>query len=146
MATTRASARDKIVMVVFLAALFGGIGFAITHNLVVGRDGANALDAGMLYGELPPDMLQAEAEFRARVATKFPLLTPEDELVRTLESQGFKRDGWSTRRMTFRRLWSNRSLRCGFTASVTWDADDQGRVSKLDALFLWALGCVDQAW
>ena len=144
-AAARISLRDKVVVVVLLAALLGGFGYTTSHYSAPSGEEADAADAKKLYGQLPPDPLLANAEFRVRVESEFPILTPEDAMVRKLEGQGFKRDAWSAKRMSYRRFQTNRSLRCGFTASVTWESDDQGRVSALDPLFLRALGCVERA-
>ncbi len=133
----RISRRDAIVAVAFIAALVGGM-IALAR-----RPTEAAVDAGQIYGGLPPDAAQADVAFRARVAAEFPLLTPEDALVRSLSNQGFRQA--SPRRMVYRRWVVRHSPTCGFDASVAWQADDQGRVTALEGHYLRALGCVEQA-
>lgn len=133
--------RDKAAIVAILAVILGGFGYATWPASRVAAP-AEATDAAMIYAGLPADAGAANAAFRARVIAGFPLLTPEDELVRTLSRQGFKSDGWFGKRMTFRRLGGG-SRGCDFTASVSWELDDQARISTLDARFLRTPGCVE---
>ena len=100
-------------------------------------------DAQTIYSGLPPNAIEANATFRERVSNSFPLQTAERDLVQKLSDQGFRSDGWfGSKRMTYRRLAGGRG-RCDIAASVTWEADDQGRISTLDARFLRTPGCVD---
>lgn len=132
--------RDKLAVCLILAAIFGVFGYAAILSLgpVAGSNGAVGPPA--LYAGLPVDAGEANASFRARILSRFPLLTREDELVRTLSDQGFISDGWFGKRMTFRRLPGG-YRGCDFTASVVWESDDRGRISALDARFLRTPDC-----
>jgi hypothetical protein len=134
--------RDKAAIFVILAVLLGGIAYG-TNGRVEHIDASRgAADAAMIYSGLPADAAQANATFRARMLSNFPLLTSEDNLIQALSRQGFKSDGWVSKRMTFRR--QNGSLRgCDFTASVVWQSDDHARISAIDPRFLRTPGCVD---
>jgi hypothetical protein len=134
--------RDKAAIFVVLAVILGGMAYGVIHSVGRNKNAGHAADASMIYVGLPADAAQANATFRARVSSDFPLLTPEDSLIQTLSRQGFKSDGWFAKRMTFRR--KNGGLRgCDFTASVTWETDDHGRVKSLDPRFLRTPGCLD---
>jgi hypothetical protein len=134
--------RDKAAAFVILAVVLGAIAYATLGRAGhINTSGAQA-DASMIYAGLPADAGEANAAFRARMSAGFPLLSPEDNLIQTLARQGFKSDGWFSKRMTFRR--QNGSLRgCDFTASVTWESDDHARISALGPRFLRTPGCVD---
>jgi hypothetical protein len=134
--------REKATILVILAVLLGGIAYATYGRVGHISSSGSAADASMIYAGLPADAGQANTMFGARVLSDFPLLSPEDNLIQTLSRQGFKSDGWFSKRMTFRR--QNGSLRgCDFTASVIWESDDHARISALDPRFLRTPGCVD---
>ena len=134
--------RDNAAAFAILAVLLGGIAYVTLARVSHIDTSGTQADASMIYAGLPAGAGGANAAFRARVSAAFPLLSPEDDLIRTLERQGFRSDGWFSKRMTFRR--QNGGFRgCDFTASVTWDSDDQARISALDARFLRTPGCVD---
>ena len=135
-------ARDRVAILALLALLLGGV-FYVAGKLDLRADPSNpAADAQMIYSGLPPDAVEANATFRARILSSFPLLTPEEVMMRRLSDQGFRSDGWFGKRMTWRRLAGGRG-RCDIAASVTWEADDQGRIATLDARYLRTPGCVD---
>ena len=134
--------RDKAAIVAILALILGGFGYAAFWRAAPIDASVDPTDAAMIYAGLPADAGAANAAFRARVISGFPLRTPEGDLVQALSRQGFKSDGWFGKRMTFRRLGAG--LRgCDFTASVSWESDDQARISALDARFLRTPGCVE---
>jgi hypothetical protein len=130
--------RDKVAAFAILAVLIGGIGCATWWR----AGHINASDASMLYAGLPADQAEANATFRSRILSNFPLLSQEDNLIQTLARQGFKSDGWFSKRMTFRRHKGG-ARGCDFTASVVWESDDHARISALDPRFLRTPGCVD---
>lgn len=133
---TRIGTRDAIIALAFIAGL---IGVAI---LLARRSSNDDIDAGRIYGDLPFDAAQADLAFQARAAAAFPVQTPEETLIRSLSSEGFRKA--SPRRMIFRRWVIKGSPTCGFDASVAWEADDSGRVTSLEAHYLRALGCVEK--
>jgi hypothetical protein len=125
--------RDKAAIFAILAGLLGVLAYAVYTGA-----GAGAVNLSALYAHLPADA----AAFRARVFSAFPLQAPEADFVQALSRQGFTADGWFSKRMTFRRQ-NGGSRGCDFTASVVWEADDQGRISALEPRFLRRPGCVD---
>ncbi|WP_158813761.1 hypothetical protein [Methylocapsa sp. S129] len=140
--STPISLRDKVAIFAILSIILAAIAYAAYRP--VGQPSAleGTAGASMIYAGLPADAGEANATFRARVSSAFPLLTPEDSLIQTLSRQGFKSDGWFAKRMTFRR--QHGSLRgCDFTASVTWESDDHARVKTLETRFMRSPGCVD---
>jgi hypothetical protein len=129
------STRDAVIALVIVAALIGAA-------ILLGR--REVIDPGRIYRDLPFDAAQAELAFRARVTAAFPLQTPEDTLVSSLSSEGFREA--SPRRMVYRRWAAKGSLTCGFDASVSWEADNSGHVTALEAHYLRALGCVEKKY
>jgi hypothetical protein len=134
--------RDKAAALAILAVLLGGIAYAAYWRAGHINTSQAQSDASMIYAGLPAGAGEANAAFRARVLAGFLLLSPEDNLIQTLARQGFKSDGWFSKRMTFRRQ-NGGSRGCDFTASVTWESDDHTRISALDPRFLRTPGCVD---
>ena len=139
---SRFPARDRVAIFALLAVLIGAIFYIASKQEWRVDEPSRVADAPMFYSPLPPDAVEANAMFRARISNSFPLLTPEDKMVRQLLDQGFRSDGWFGKRMTYRRLAGGRG-RCDIAASVTWEADNQGRIAALDARYLRTPGCVD---
>jgi hypothetical protein len=130
--------RDKAMIFAILGVFLGGIAYA-----TYGRPShIHPSEAPTILAGLPTDAAEANATFRARVLSDFPLLSPESNLVQTLSRQGFTSDGWFAKRLTFRRQRS--AMRgCDFTASVTWESDDRARISEIESRFLRTPGCVE---
>jgi hypothetical protein len=136
------SPRDKAAIFVILLVVLGGGAYATLVSVGHDRGSGGAADAPMIWADLPADAGEANAVFRARVLSGFPLQTPEDDLVQALSRQGFKSDGWFSKRMTFRRQLGHQRG-CDFTASVTWESDVHARIRALDPRFLRTPGCDD---
>jgi hypothetical protein len=136
----RIRTRDKIAIAVVLAVILGGLGYLQSRLRVVAATAS--VDSNAIYAGLPTGAGEANAAFRSRVIARFPLLTPENQMVEALSQQGFKSDGWFSKRMTFR-YQRGFSRGCDFTASVYWESDKEERVSTLDARFLRRPGCFD---
>jgi hypothetical protein len=133
--------RDKAAIAVILVVVLGALAYAGLRAGTPGATGA-AVNGTPIFAGLPAGAAEANAAFHARVLADFPLHTPEDQMVQALSQQGFKSDGWFSKRMTFRR--QHGLLRgCDFTASVNWESDNQARISALDARFLGTPGCAD---
>jgi hypothetical protein len=136
------SPRDRAaIFVILLVLLVGGV-YATFVSVGHDKGSGAAADAPMIWADLPADAGEANAAFRARVLSGFPLQTPEDDMVQALSQQGFKSDGWFSKRMTFRRQLGHQRG-CDFTASVTWESDDHARIRALDTRFLRTPGCAD---
>jgi hypothetical protein len=133
--------RDKALIFAILAAIFVGLPYAFGG---FGRGPEQqAKPAPSLYAGLPLDAALANATFGERVRARFPPSISEDSLIRTLESDGFRSDGWFGKRMTARRADAGVRRGCDFSASVTWEADDQHRIRTIGARFMRTPGCID---
>jgi hypothetical protein len=128
--------RDKVMIFLILAVVLGGLAFATYRQ----PSHVASAEAPRIFAGLPVDPVEANAAFRSRVLADFPLLSPEAGLVQTLSSQGFSSDGWFGKRMTFRRQHAG-FRGCDFTASVSWDSDNQSRISAIDARLLRSPEC-----
>jgi hypothetical protein len=126
--------RDKVAIFVILATVL--VGAPYVYATFERRPEPPAKRAPSLYSGLSLDAGLANAMFGTRIRARFPLSTPEDVLIRALEADGFRSDGWFGKRMTARRTDVGLRHGCDFSASVTWEADDQHRISTIDARFL----------
>jgi len=79
---------------------------------------------------LPPAFREAERAFSSRVLSAFPVGSPEADLARVLEAQGFKRRDHENRRHS---RFVQQSFPCKSTWSVDWDADSDGRIAHIEA-------------
>jgi hypothetical protein len=131
--------RDKAAIALILAVVLGALAYAGLRAGTSGETGA-AVNGTPIFAGLPADAAEANATFRARVLAEFPLHTPEDQMVQALSQQGFKSDGWLSKRMTFR-LQHGVIRGCDFTASINWESDNQALISVLDARFLGTPSC-----
>jgi hypothetical protein len=139
--------RDKVIALAIVAILVGGMTY--TSILFAGRsvESTHLANARLILAELPADVVEANAVFRTRILSEFPVSTPEETLVGALSHRGFILDGWFSKRMTFRWLRGGGArLACDFTASVTWESDDQNRIHALDARLLTTPGCAGGVW
>jgi hypothetical protein len=133
--------RDKALILTILAAIFVGLPYAYGG---FGRGPEQqAKPAPSLYAGLPLDAALANATFGERVRARFPPSSSEDSLIRALESDGFRSDGWFGKRMTARRADAGLRHGCDFSASVTWEADDQHRIRTTGARFMRTPGCAE---
>jgi hypothetical protein len=136
--------RDKILIFVILAAIFGAGAYNTFGRNNPTKSPKRVADAEHIIAGLPTDAVAANDAFRTRILSEFPLASREAILIKTLADQGFISDGWFSKRMTFRWLLGQGGRgACDFTASVMWEADDQNRLKSLDARFLRTPGCVD---
>jgi len=136
--------RDKISIFVILAVILGGAGYATLRSTNPANPPKRVVDAERILAGLPTEAVASNDAFRSRILSEFPVSSQEAVLVRQLSEQGFVSDGWFGKRMTFRwLLGQDRRSACDFTASVSWEADDQNRIRSLDARFLRTPGCVD---
>jgi hypothetical protein len=136
---TTAAPHNWTAIIVVATVLFGAFCYVTLGPVGKVNVAQRSDDPSLILSGLPADSGQANVTFRARVISEFPLLTPEYKLMQTLSRQGFVSDGWfSNKRMTFRRdKWRG----CNYTASVTWESDDQARIRTLDARFLATSDC-----
>ena len=139
--------RDKVKIAALAAAFVGFLTYTGILFADRSRQSPHFTQAQSILAGLPADPADANMAFRARILTDFPLSTPEETMVETLSRRGFVSDGWFAKRMTFRWLLGGGARGpCDFTASVTWDADDQKRIRTLDARLLRTPGCADWTW
>ena len=84
----------------------------------------------LLADGLPPQFREADRVFSMRVQSAFPVDSPEADLVRVLEAQGFERRDREGRRQF---LFVQQSFPCRLTWSVEWEADGNGRIAHIEA-------------
>jgi hypothetical protein len=128
------------INVIALAAIVCGCGSApeILRNVSA---------AGGYWGGCPPDRhpgprdvgpLALSPEFNARLVTRFPAGTPQERLISTLSSQGFKSVGPCPADATIKILTYSGPSGGIFdmTATAFWQTDAQGKI-------LWTEGFVE---
>ena len=103
-----------------------------------------------LAANLPEEFTVASAEFRMRVLERFPLGSPESELVSSLSEQGFTKKNvygdavWVDRGFQLNKSGSalhvltltpgpGMSFPCRLVWNVTWRANDAGKLAEIYA-------------
>ncbi len=77
----------------------------------------------------------ARQEFAARVRARFPVGSTERALMLELWAEGFDRPGESEGQRGWASL-TRRSLVCSKAWTVTWAADDGGRLTAIDGTYI----------
>jgi hypothetical protein len=92
-----------------------------------------------LVSDLPRELSKVDAAFKQRIASRFPIGSPNELLVRTLSDQGFRRE-WNTRGARQVATYRSAVGVCRYSWSVDWSAGDDGRLTNVDAAFY--AGCL----
>jgi hypothetical protein len=106
------------------------------------EESADPLARAPLVANLPSDASAANREFVERISNRFPVGTPEADLIAALSAQGFKRtggdvavaprDGQSVAPPPFM-VRQRRKGQCIYSWIVGWDTDEEQRIATLHA-------------
>ncbi|WP_458436876.1 hypothetical protein [Methylorubrum extorquens] len=110
-----------------ILALFGGPWLALWHASKPSPASLPPLAEG-----LPPSFQEADQAFSARILSKFPVGSPEANLIQTLKAQGFqRRDNGKVRGSSF----LQQALPCKLMWDIDWSANEGGEITHIEARY-----------
>lgn len=119
----------RLLIVLGLFALAVGVSGAVLFIAVSRAVAPRPATLPPLADGLPRAFRDADRAFSARIEKAFPIGSPEADLVRTLEAQGFTRPADGERRAVF----EQHAFVCRLYWRVAWKADDDRRISQIEA-------------
>ncbi|TFZ57386.1 hypothetical protein E4V01_15755 [Methylorubrum sp. Q1] len=113
--------------ILVILALFGGPWLALWYASKPSPASRPPLAEG-----LPPSFQEADHAFSARILSKFPVGSPEANLIQTLDAQGFqRRDIGKIRSSSFVR----QTLPCKLMWEIDWSANEGGEITRIEARY-----------
>ncbi|MCG5245115.1 hypothetical protein [Methylorubrum extorquens] len=113
--------------ILVILALFGGPWLALWHASKPSPASLPPLAEG-----LPPSFQEADQAFSARILSKFPVGSPEANLIQTLKAQGFqRRDNGKVRGSSF----LQQALPCKLMWDIDWSANEGGEITHIEARY-----------
>ena len=119
----------RLLIVLGLFALAVGMSVGVLYIAVSRAVAPRPTTLPPLADGLPRPFRDADRAFSARIEKAFPIGSPEAELVRTLDAQGFTRPADGARRAVF----EQHAFVCRLSWRVAWTADDDRRISRIEA-------------
>ena len=124
--TIRTSHVVFAVVLLLTAALSGGAGCVAGWLQLFEKP-----DVELVRGLSGSTWTDMEAKFDRRLRTRFPLGSPESEMIAELRRQGFHSNTWGRADGDYEAILEWSSLVCVESVHVVWKSDEQGRLTSI---------------